>query len=79
MRTNEPTTQDERQTGPEEYQAAELNNADRWVPACGGNEEPFNSRSGLRLLYVYNFRTGEHRYLNLGSDLIMPLDFDPAS
>lgn len=42
-----------------------------WVPACGGTEEPFTSRSGRRLLYVYQATTGNHAYLDLGTDLIL--------
>ena len=41
-----------------------------WVPACGGTEAPFTTRTGRRLLYMWNPTTGEHAYyagLNAGS------------
>jgi hypothetical protein len=42
-----------------------------WVPAAGGSETPFYARSGARLLYVYQPRSGRHAYLDLGTDLIL--------
>ena len=42
-----------------------------WVPACGGTEVPFMSRSGLRLLYCYQPTTGRHAYLDTGCDMIL--------
>lgn len=42
-----------------------------WFPACGGTETPFTSRSGLRLLYVWQPATGRHAYLNLDTDIIL--------
>lgn len=48
----------------------------RWVPACGGTEEPFVTRTGKRLLYVWHTGTGDHAYLDCDTDLI--LDFDEA-
>lgn len=42
-----------------------------WVPACGGTETPFTSRSGHRLLYCYQPASGRHGYLNLGTDIIL--------
>lgn len=42
-----------------------------WVPASGGTETPFVSRSGARLLYCYQPRSGKHAYLDLGTDLIL--------
>jgi hypothetical protein len=44
---------------------------DNWFPACGGTEQPFTSRSGRRLLYCWQPSTGNHAYLDLGSDLIL--------
>lgn len=44
---------------------------DAWVPACGGLEVPFTTRTGKRLLYVYNHAEGRHAYLDLGTDLIL--------
>jgi hypothetical protein len=42
-----------------------------WVPASNGTEEPFTSRSGARLLYCFQPRSGKHAYLDLGTDLIL--------
>jgi len=42
-----------------------------WVPANGGTETPFISRSGRRLLYCWQPRSGRHAYLDLGTDLIL--------
>lgn len=43
----------------------------RWVPACGRTEEPYITRSGIRVLYCWHTGTGEHAYLDVDSDLIM--------
>lgn len=42
-----------------------------WVPAWGGTEVPFTTRTGRRLLYCYQASTGNHAYLDLGSDIIL--------
>lgn len=42
-----------------------------WVPACGGTERPFTSRSGRRLLYCWQPSTGKHAYLDCGTDIIL--------
>jgi hypothetical protein len=42
-----------------------------WYPACGGTETPFTSRSGIRMLYCWQPSTGNHAYINLGTDMIM--------
>lgn len=42
-----------------------------WIPANGGTETPFTSRSGVRLLYVYQPSTGNHAYLDLDRDVIL--------
>ena len=52
-----------------EYAIAMAEKADRWVAACGGNEIPF-THEGTEWLYVYNCRTNEHGYLNLGTDIV---------
>jgi len=54
-----------------EFKAAAAARADRWVPASGGTETPFFARSGAKLLYVFNPRTGKHAYLHMGSDLVL--------
>lgn len=42
-----------------------------WVPANGGTETPFITRTGRRLLYCWQQTTGRHAYLDLGTDLIL--------
>jgi hypothetical protein len=42
-----------------------------WYPANGGTETPFNSRSGHRLLYVYQPSTGKHAYINCDTDILL--------
>jgi hypothetical protein len=55
----------------EKKQLAENKLNDNWIPACGGTEEPFVSRSGKRLQYVWQPSTGQHAYLDLDSDTIL--------
>ena len=47
---------------------------DRWIPACGGTEQPFNTRTGRRLLYCWNPGTGQHAYLDVQTDIILTND-----
>ncbi len=42
-----------------------------WYPACGGTEVPFVTRTGKKLLYVWQPSTGNHAYLNCETDLIL--------
>jgi hypothetical protein len=42
-----------------------------WLPAGGGSETPFYTRSGHRLLYCWQQSTGKHAYLDLGTDIIL--------
>lgn len=44
---------------------------ENWIPANGGTEAPFITRSGYRLLYVWNTYNGDHAYLNCETDLIL--------
>ena len=53
----------------DEYREAVATNADRWVAACGGDEQPF-SHNGTEYLYVFNPKRGEHGYLNQGTDIV---------
>ncbi len=53
-----------------EYESAKMGRADRWVPACGGNELPF-TKNGVQYLYVFNFATGKHGYLDMGRDIVV--------
>jgi hypothetical protein len=45
--------------------------ADQWIAACGGTEEVFKSRSGIRMLYCFQPSSGRHAYLNVDTDIIM--------
>ena len=42
-----------------------------WFPANNGNEIPFVTRTGKRLLYVWQPSTGNHAYLDCDTDLIL--------
>lgn len=42
-----------------------------WFPANNGTEQPFITRTGRKLLYVWQPRTGKHAYLDCGTDLIL--------
>lgn len=42
-----------------------------WVPASGGTEVPFTTRTGRRLLYCWQPSTGNHAYLDLDTDIIL--------
>ena len=45
-----------------------------WVPACGGTETPFTTRTGRRLLDMWNLSTGEHAYNDIASDIFLSND-----
>ena len=45
-----------------------------WVPASGGTEEPFKTRDGRRLQYMWQPNTGKHAYLDLDSDIFLSDD-----
>lgn len=62
-----------------EYREAVRYCRDKWVPACGGLEVPMIDRNRRRVLYVYNPRHRQHRYIDLGTDIILPADYDPAA
>lgn len=42
-----------------------------WLPACGGTEVPFKTRTGKTLLYMWQPSTGKHAYLDMGSDMFL--------
>lgn len=50
---------------------ATIGSNDNWIPACGGTETPFKSRSGITLLYCWCPNTGKHAYLNCDTDIIL--------
>lgn len=54
-----------------EYREAVDAMADRWVPACGGLEEPTLSRAGRRYLYVFNPATNEHAWADVETALLV--------
>ena len=54
--------------------SANSSRRDNWVPACGGTEVPFVSRSGIRMQYLYQPSTGLHAYINCDTDIIMTDD-----
>ena len=45
-----------------------------WVPACGGTETPFTTRTGRRLLHKWNPTTGEHPYYDDANDVFLSAD-----
>lgn len=47
---------------------------DNWVPASGGTETPFKTRTGRTLLYCWQPSTGTHAYLDCGTDMILTDD-----
>lgn len=49
----------------------ERRNNGNWVPACNRTEVPFFTRSGRKLLYVYQPSSGKHAYLDTGMDRIL--------
>ena len=55
-----------------EFDKAVEGNKDIWIPACGGYETVFMSRSGVRLLYCFNPQKIRHAYLNVDTDIIIP-------
>ena len=54
-----------------EFDMAVWGNKNAWVPACGGTETPFISRSGVKLLYCFNPFLGRHAYLNVDQDIVL--------
>jgi hypothetical protein len=55
----------------EEYDRACSKNEDVYVPACGGTEKPFITRTGRKLQYCYNPCLNDHAYVDCMSDLIL--------
>lgn len=49
-----------------------------WLPASGGTEKPFTTKTGHRVQYMCQILTGKHAYLNLDNDLFIA-DEDLAS
>jgi hypothetical protein len=42
-----------------------------WIPANGGTEVPFLTRSGRKLQYLWQPSTGKHAYYDCDNDLIL--------
>ena len=42
-----------------------------WVPASGGTEVPFTTRTRRRLLYCWQPSTGRHAYLDCDQDIFL--------
>lgn len=42
-----------------------------WIPACGGTELPFRTRTGRWLLYCWNPVTKQHAYIDTETDRIL--------
>lgn len=42
-----------------------------WVPASGGSEKPFYTRSGRRLQYLWQPSTGRHAYIDVDTDMLL--------
>lgn len=42
-----------------------------WVPACGGTEVPFTTRTGKRVQYLFQPSTGRHAYIDLDTDIFL--------
>jgi hypothetical protein len=55
----------------QEFDLAVSVQRDSWIPACGGHEKPFRSRSGRTLLYCYNPGQDRHAYLDVATDTIL--------
>lgn len=51
--------------------SAESGPQPEWVPACGGTETPFTTRTGRRLLWMWNPTTGEHAYYDVTNDVFL--------
>lgn len=47
---------------------------DDWIPAAGGKEEPFTTKDGRKLQYMWNPSTREHAYLDLNTDILLSDD-----
>ena len=72
MGNNKPTLQDNETLANYFNRLDEWKQDGDWTPACNGTEVPFNTKSGSRLLYVYQARTGNHAYLDMGTDMVIP-------
>ena len=44
---------------------------ENWVPANGGTETPFVTRTGIKLLYMWNTVNGDHAYYSYAHDMFL--------
>lgn len=58
----------------QEFNQACIDGLDNWIPAAGGTEVPFYTRTHHKVLYCYNPAERRHAYLDLGSDLVIDDD-----
>lgn len=49
----------------------EKRNNGPWLPASGGTETPFYTRTGRRLQYMWQPSTGKHAYIDCDSDIFL--------
>ena len=49
----------------------ESHKKDNWVPANGGTETPFVTRTGIKLQYMWNTANGDHAYYSFASDMFL--------
>jgi len=61
-----------------EYRTAVQMKRDQWVPAHRGNEQPMLDRQGRKVLYCFNPWKHQHAYIDCGTDILMPPEYDPA-
>lgn len=45
---------------------------DNWYPASQGTEQPMRTRDGRMVQYMFNPATGQHAYIDLETDIIIP-------
>lgn len=55
----------------EQFQRACDEGWDCWIPACGGTEVPFPTKSGRRLLYAFNPWSGKHAFIDVEADRVL--------
>ena len=48
-----------------------MNNIGNFIPACGGAEKPFKTKSGITVQYLWNPITKEHAYINCNTDILL--------
>ena len=54
-----------------EFATAMTERQNKWVPACGGSETPFKTKTRHTLLYCYNPALRQHAYVNVETDMVL--------